>query len=264
MEKFLKRLTCLLVGVVFTPLLTQADVRVLGTRFIFPDAEREIFVRLANSGSQPALVQTWLDSGDPEGKPGAENLPFIILPPLSRVEAGKELSLRIARISGVSPQDRESVYWLNVLEVPHKAKNTQDRNVMQLAIRTRLKIFYRPNGLLGTSTDALDKLSWSLVPGNRGDILRVYNDSAYHTSFTYVGMKIGNTQYDFNHSDTVAPHATHDFPLDSQLGSTGAAQVKIRWIDDLGVSHDRNYTLKPYANRPLTEFSAVTEKAART
>lgn len=40
------------------------------------------------------------------------------------------------------PKDRESVYWFNVLEVPPKPKDAQaDKNLLQLAFRTRIKLF---------------------------------------------------------------------------------------------------------------------------
>ncbi|PJI52023.1 molecular chaperone EcpD, partial [Methylobacterium radiotolerans] len=50
------------------------------------------------------------------------------------------------------PQDKESVFWLNVLEIPPKDKANQ--NLLQMAFRSRIKLFYRPAGLKGKAEDA--------------------------------------------------------------------------------------------------------------
>ena len=49
------------------------------------------------------------------------------------------------------PSDRESLFWLNIMEIPLKV---EDPNSVQFAIRQRLKLFYRPPALLGGSAEA--------------------------------------------------------------------------------------------------------------
>ncbi len=53
--------------------------------------------------------------------------------------------------SSVLPKDRESVFWFNVLEVPPKpdAATVANQSLLQLAFRTRIKLFYRPEALKG-------------------------------------------------------------------------------------------------------------------
>lgn len=45
------------------------------------------------------------------------------------------------------PKDRESVFYLNIFDIPTKLENKQDKNVLQLAIKSRIKLFYRPKEL---------------------------------------------------------------------------------------------------------------------
>jgi hypothetical protein len=47
----------------------HASVVINGTRVIYPSDEREVTVKLSNEGSLPALVQAWLDDGDPRALP---------------------------------------------------------------------------------------------------------------------------------------------------------------------------------------------------
>jgi len=241
MKPSLKRLSaCLLAGTLCFPLLAQAGVKIMGTRFIYPANEREIAVRLNNTSARPALVQSWLDKGDPSAQPGAETLPFVVLPPLVRVEANKGQALRIARIGNVPVQDRESVFWLNVLEVPPRAEGSKGRNVMQLAFRSRLKLFYRPAGLPGNPTEAAKTLNWHATPTG----IRVRNDSAYHVSFGKISIKAGGKQYKVEEPGMVAPRASREIPLSAWRGAAGG-QVQVSWLDDFGASRELSYPLAP-------------------
>jgi P pilus assembly chaperone PapD len=46
-------------------------------------------VQLRNEFATPALVQTWIDQGDMSTMPAADQIPFVLTPPLSRVESKK-------------------------------------------------------------------------------------------------------------------------------------------------------------------------------
>src|SRR3546814_9447820 len=45
--------------------VANASVVIAGTRVVFPAANGEVTVRLNNNGEQPALVEAWIDNGDP-------------------------------------------------------------------------------------------------------------------------------------------------------------------------------------------------------
>ena len=49
----------------------------------------EVTLQVSNNGSKPALVQAWIDEGDPKSTPDQSKVPFMIAPPISRVEATK-------------------------------------------------------------------------------------------------------------------------------------------------------------------------------
>ncbi|WP_162557559.1 fimbria/pilus periplasmic chaperone, partial [Klebsiella pneumoniae] len=66
-----------------------------GTRFIYPGNEKEITVQLSNTPARPALAQPWLNSGDADAPPDPIPPPFIIPPPISRVDAKSGQTLRI-------------------------------------------------------------------------------------------------------------------------------------------------------------------------
>lgn len=168
----------------------QASVVVGGTRVVFPAQDGEVTVRLSNNGERPALVEAWLDRGNPQSTPDKVDVPFLITPPLFRMEAHKDQSLRILATPAALPEDRESLFWLNILEVPPKptAAEAAGKNLLQFAIRSRLKFFYRPAKLGGDPATAPAQLTWKAVTSGSGYVLEVRNPTAYHITLIKVTL----------------------------------------------------------------------------
>jgi len=132
-----------------------------------------------------------VDSGDPTEKPSDSKAPFMVTPPMSRVDPGKGQTFRLMYTGSPLPTDRESVFWFNVLEVPPrpKAKGGEDNNYLQFAIRTRIKIFFRPKGLAGNPLSAIEQLTWRVTKDGKGFIAECTNNSPFNVSFSDVSFK---------------------------------------------------------------------------
>jgi P pilus assembly chaperone PapD len=160
------------------------NIIVNGTRFIYPGNEKEITVQLNNTADRPAIAQAWLDTGDASETPDTIKTPFQITPPISRVEAKGGQTLRIKLMDkGSIPQDRESLWWLNILDIPPvaKGKDGDNQNVLQLAIRSRFKFFYRPTGL-GSRELAPEQL----VIKSSGKNIIIDNPTPYYITVTKI------------------------------------------------------------------------------
>ena len=134
-----------------------ADIVISGTRVIYKSDQKSVNVRLENKGNNPLLVQSWLDTGDDNAEPGSITVPFTATPPVSRIDAKRGQTIKLMYTASTSlPKDRESVFWFNVLEVPPKpdAEKVANQSLLQLAFRTRIKLFYRPDGLKGNPSEA--------------------------------------------------------------------------------------------------------------
>lgn len=105
------------VGCTFTQ-SALADIVISGTRVIYPQSAKDVTVNMENRGNKPLLVQTWLDDGRDTTNPQELKLPFIVTPPVSRVDPSKGQTVRITWLDQNMPQDKETMYWFNVLEVP--------------------------------------------------------------------------------------------------------------------------------------------------
>lgn len=150
----------------------QAGVAIGLTRVIVTGADKSGSVQILNDGLHPALLQLWVDNNIAEmDKPIEQiNVPFVVDSPVFRLNAKTNKSIRIYYTGGANqlPSDRESMFWLNVLEVPPKASaNQSSQNAVQIAFRSRIKLFYRPAGIPISSEGVATKLSFTLVPKGR-------------------------------------------------------------------------------------------------
>lgn len=164
----------------------HAGVTIGGTRVVFPANQREVSLSMVNDGKEVRLIQAWVDAGDASDRPETSKAPFLVNPAIARVDPGKGQTLRIMFTGANLPQDRETVFWLNVLEIPPKPKAgmAQAENYMQLAVRSRLKLFYRPTGLPGDVDAAVDQVKWSLLKEGNGYAVKCTNDTPYSVSFS--------------------------------------------------------------------------------
>ncbi|MGG8255622.1 fimbria/pilus periplasmic chaperone [Klebsiella aerogenes] len=213
-----------------------ANIVVTGTRVIYTADEKEISVKVNNKGKGPVLIQSWIDNGDANATPDSIRVPFIINPPMNRVDAGKGQTLRISYTgSSVLPSDRESIFWLNVLEIPPSNMNKVDINKLQVAFRSRIKLFYRPSALKGDSMKAAESMKWEINGGR----LSAVNTSPYHITLLGVRAEGNNIE---GSGDMVAPFGR--LAIKNKRGSFAHGQ-KITWqyINDWGAIKKATATL---------------------
>ena len=174
-------LVCLLLCVLTAS--SWAAMVLEGTRVVVRGGDRETMVRMSNQGGTPLVVQSWVDNGDMDRNKSPEQIqvPFILTPPIARVDPTKGQTVRIYTSAEGLPNDRETLFWFNALEIPPKTKSAEE-NVVQFTIRTRIKLFYRPKTLgRDVPQDAITQVRWTLETDKDGyKVLRAHNDSAYH------------------------------------------------------------------------------------
>lgn len=226
---------------------TFAGVIISGTRHIYPEKHREISIQVTNDDHHaPRLVQAWLDRGE---APEFSDVPFSLSPPVFRVDAGKGQVIRLVYTREHTheplPSDRESLFWLNVLEVPPKnteadtALDEGDVNYLRFAFRIRTKVFFRPAQLPGKPEEAIAQLRWSVQRGPKGAQLQVDNLSAYHVTFNEVAIALGahaDAPLLTTETGMVAPGDRLALALSQNLGASlpDDAQVHFKYINDHG------------------------------
>jgi len=169
----------------------QAAFAIRGTRVIYDESQGEASVQISHAtGQNPALMQTWIDDGDPHSQPGQQSVPFILTPAVALLKPGATQVVRVLRI-GELPSDKESLFFFNVLEVPPDASDRRaaGESFVQFAMQARLKFFYRPRGLQPAIGRAPDLLRFSTATGADGKFaVRITNPTPYHITFTELAL----------------------------------------------------------------------------
>ncbi|HCM9597484.1 fimbrial biogenesis chaperone [Enterobacter bugandensis] len=208
-----------LLALLFGSCMSHASVTLSNTRVVYHADKKESNITVRNNTASPFLVQSWVQGKDSQGT----KAPFIVTPPLFRMDAGKSNALRIIYNGAPLPQDRESLFWINVKSIPSSSR--EDINKLQIAVNTRIKLFYRPSNLMDEPTDISKNVQWSV----KNNELIVRNNSSYYISFAEV--KINNKAW--SEIDMLAPKSSITFTLRNTLLKNNAT-VQWKYINDYG------------------------------
>ena len=160
----------------------SASVVINETRVIYPASAKFVSVQLVNDSEQTHLVQSWIDEGDASAAPEKVKVPFSLLPPVVKMSGHAGQALKISAMNTHSlPKDRESVFWLNVLDVPPVPEGSGD-SYLQVAIRNRIKLFYRPDQLSDLDSSVAEKITVSTSGGHTC----LKNNSPYYMTIPQV------------------------------------------------------------------------------
>ncbi|WP_373962527.1 type 1 fimbria chaperone FimC [Kosakonia sacchari] len=192
------------------PVNAAGGIALGATRVIYPAGDNQTSLSISNSdGKARFLVNSWV-----ENSRGEKEKTFVVTPPLFVSEPESENTLRIIYAGQPLPDDRESLFWLSVKAIPSVNKeNATDKNVLQLAVLSRIKLFVRPKSLSGLTEDASAKLQFSRLDKH----LNITNPSAYY--ITLVNVHMGKQRLD---NVMVAPKGRAQLliPPDAQGGVT--------------------------------------------
>jgi len=201
-----------------------ASISLSSTRLIFDGKYKEANITVRNSGDD-VLIQSWIDSDNE-----AAAVPFAITPPLARISGQEQQLLRVIYEGAGMPADRESVLWLNVQEIP---QTSPIKNTLQLAVRQRIKLFFRPTGLTAQAYLAPTELLWQLQSRSGHTVLTVKNPGVYHVSMSDITLKSGASTELAADSTMIAPGQQKEFPL-KQFSSSNSAKLTFASINDFG------------------------------
>lgn len=127
-----------------TSLCSHAALQPDRTRIVFNANDKATSLRVDNrSDKLPYLAYSRL-----EMKRGESDDLLVALPPIQRLEPKATTQVRIVKQASTAklPGDRETLFFYNMREIPPARKNS-DHAVLQVAIQSRIKVFWRPSAL---------------------------------------------------------------------------------------------------------------------
>lgn len=207
---------------------TQAALTISSTRVVFDSDKRSVSVIVANPSDKAFAVQTWVNTAADDT---TTTVPFIPSPPLFRLNPGKQQQVQINGLPNSLPTDRESVFYFNIQEIP-QIESTEG-NVLNIALRTRIKLFYRPVQLKGNPITQLKDLQWSIRQVDGQAQLQVHNPTPFHVSFSRLNVSGNGQSQKLADAAMVEPFASQRYAL-SAIKPGAGLQVEFAAINDYG------------------------------
>ena len=207
------------------------------TRVVFDGSKDADSMTITNNNTQlPYLAQGWIE--DEQGNKITS--PLIVLPPVQRLEPGKKSQVKVQALPAVKslPQDRETVYYFNLREIPPRSDKA---NSLQIALQTRIKLFYRPASIVPSQQERSDPWQKQLILTREADDFQVNNPTPYYiTLIDARSSKEGKTSPGFEPL-MVPPKGT------LKLGVSAAALGSKPWLT----------YVNDYGGRPALAFSCT-------
>lgn len=208
-----------------------AAFTVSGTRFIYGEGKKNLSFEVTNNAGDTYGGQVWVDNVSE-----SSGVYMVPTPPFFRVSPKQKQIIRVMKTGGETlPSDRESLFWLNIQEIPPQPKDGE--NVLSVAINTRIKLFYRPKALEAGRKGAEKKIE--VV--SRGGTTYLKNPTPYYFAVVKVEGDGKAVALSDDESQKLAMMVPFGEVAVSKL-STGMKNISVSAINDWGGVED--YALK--------------------
>jgi P pilus assembly chaperone PapD len=151
------------------------------TRYVFDEKRENISVQVDNQSTQEYGGQIWIENQDQNDK----NVYFVPSPTFFKVADQHKQILRILKINDALPKDKESLFWINIQEIPKAPKDGV--NALSIALHTQVKMFYRPDALKEKRENAEQNIK--MISSEDNTVL--WNDTPYY--FAIISVKQNGT-----------------------------------------------------------------------
>jgi len=236
----------------------SAQLLLSESRLVYPVGARQVEMTITNDGQRLITAQAWVDADEIQARPEDTQAPFLVSPPVSKIQPGKSQTLRISYTGAPTTGDRETLYYLNILDIASPPEKNAGANYMRMNVRSRFKVFYRPAGLAGDPVAAAKALVWKIgegvvphLPGTSAHSqqtleLIAENLSPYFLSLINVRLMRGKEVLHSFQTAMANPfgHVRLNISNPNQAWRQATA-VEYELIDDHGVEHPFISNLKP-------------------
>jgi P pilus assembly chaperone PapD len=244
-----KRINALVLAALWSAAFSShAGLSASSTRVIFKEGQTQQSLMLVNTNSWPVMAQSWVDNGNTSlTTPDRIKTPFVAVPALFKLEPQAMQGLRLIYNQQELPQDRESVFWLNLYEIPPKpATMSPQAQSVVLTMNTQMKIFWRPKKV-GDPANIAEKISFRQEKSGQGIEIVCHNASPWHVSFAGISLLAGDKTYAAAQQPDmmVSPFSDkHYFVEAADLGRNLPLRIKAELIDDHGLVNEQEFSLQ--------------------
>ncbi|WP_105198196.1 fimbrial biogenesis chaperone [Escherichia albertii] len=195
------------------------------TRVVFNGNEKASSVKIENkSPGDPYLAYSWIE--DEKGNKTDDYL--VALPPIQRINPSAISQVRIVKqlASAQLPTDRETLFYYNLREIPPAPEKAEDAAQLQIAIQSRIKLFWRPASLRKKMGD---RVELQMKATQQGETLTLQNPTPYFLTIAYLGKNKNGVLPGFQ-STMIAPFSSTPVHTSGYSGN----HFYLGYMDDYG------------------------------
>lgn len=230
----IKYLGCLLT---LFSLSVSASVTLVGTRVIYPGDAKFVNLQFRSPDAVPSIMEVWTSLNDtPDSSSQNADAPFVPTPQVFRIEPKKGQTVKLTYTGANLPQDRESVFYLNFVQLPAMKKETQSKNKLLVTYKSTVKVFYRPGKLIGDPHQVSSQLKLDASRLSSGSV-KITNPTAYYATISNLDFKQnGKTVLSVNGNDIpmIAPFSEQKISVKPMKSNASKTIVTINTINDMG------------------------------
>lgn len=139
------------------PIYGYTSIEINKDKFIFIESKNQEIIEIKNSINSDYFIQSWISHYDENND---SELPFMITPPLFKIEKDEDYSLKIFKIDEIEKKDRETLYKINIKRIPVLSDSDDNKNLLHISMNSVYNLIYRPISIEKNAVDAYKKIEF--------------------------------------------------------------------------------------------------------
>ncbi|WP_193016578.1 MULTISPECIES: molecular chaperone [Gammaproteobacteria] len=130
-------------SLIYIPLSTfsYSSIEINKDKFIFIESNNKEIIEIKNKTDNDYFIQSWISPYDEEN---SNEPPFMITPPLFKIEKNEQFSLKIFKTDETIAKDKETIYRVNIKKTPILSNSDSNKNLLHISINSVYNLIYRP------------------------------------------------------------------------------------------------------------------------
>ncbi|UPK79394.1 molecular chaperone [Proteus vulgaris] len=205
------------------PTYSQSSIEINKDKFIFIESINQEIIEINNKANNDYFIQSWITHYDKEN---SNEIPFMVTPPLFRIEKDETFSLKIFKKDEIKERDRETLYRINIKRIPILLNSDNSKNMLHVSINSVYNLIYRPISIEKDAKDAYKKIEFLK---NKNNEFIINNPTPYFISLSSVYF---NRILIVNESKTIPPFKKYN----TKKIISGSGNVKWKTFNQYGVA----------------------------
>ncbi|NBN72599.1 fimbria/pilus periplasmic chaperone [Proteus sp. G2618] len=178
------------------PTYSQSSIEINKDKFIFIESINQETIEINNKTNSDYFIQSWITHYDKENN---NEIPFMITPPLIKMEKDETFSLKILKNDKIKEENRETLYRINIKRIPILSNSDNNKNMLHVSLNSVYNLIYRPLSIEKDAKYAYKKIEFLK---NKNNEFIINNPTPYFITLSSISCDDVLT---INESKTIPP-----------------------------------------------------------